>query len=466
MRHPIKLLPLLMGLLLCFGLMSGCAAMKDRTPTSEPTPEPTVEIPANRGEPEMDFTGSDYAELAERLPELTELQNAELGEIRMSPSQLRSLMELRPDVAFSGRFTAAGGSHTLDETVMDLRSADKEALEEYFAWAACMPRLDSIELGTGAADDGRIPWEALASLREARPELKVSYAFTLFRQDFTLDSTEMNLNHIKMDDQGALVKAVTACMPKLTLLDMDSCGVDDEHMAEIRDALPNAEVIWRIWFGDSEEGRFGYSVRTNVTKILASNPGAGGELTPENTQSLKYCTKVKYLDLGHNSYLREIDFLRYMPDLEILVLAMADFYDISPLENCSKLRYAELQTSSLSDLRPLTGLKNLTDLNICYCFALHDISPLYEMPWLKRLWIGCLSPVPAEQVEHFREIAPECEVNTEAEDPTTEGWRYIGYTEWGETKLAPAYQELRDVMGYDNAPACYAYTVNDPLYYG
>ena len=155
-----------------------------------------------------------------------------------------------------------------------------------------------------------------------------------------------------------------------------------------------------------------------------------------------------------------------MPDLEILVLALDDFYDISPLESCPKLRYAELQTSSLSDLRPLSKLKNLTDLNICYCFALHDISPLYELPQLKRLYIGCLTPVPEEQVEQMRKIAPDCEINTEVEDPTTGDWRYMGHTAWGETILAPAYQELREVMGYDQAPGCYAYSYNDPYYYG
>lgn len=457
---------LVLGALLSAGLLSGCGLSGASPETPVPTPEPTVEIVIDRGQPEMDFTSAGYEDLRSRLPELTELKTATLREDSLSPEQLRKLMDLRPDVTFLYRFHVGGQSGSLDNTELDLSLAQTEELESWLSWALCMPKLRSIELGQGAADDGRIPWETLAKLRTARPELRVNYSFTLCRQEFTLDSTEMNLNHNRMDDQGALVKAITACMPRLEVLDMDFCGVDDEHMAEIRDALPNTEVIWRIWFGETGGGLAGYSVRTNVTKILASNPGIGGELTPENTQSLKYCTKVKYLDLGHNSWLREIDFIRYMPDLEILVLALNDFYDISPLESCTKLRYAELQTSSLSDLRPLSKLKNLTDLNICYCFALHDISPLYELPQLKRLYIGCLTPVPEEQVEQMRKIAPDCEIDTEVVDPTTGGWRYTGHTEWGETILAPAYQELREVMGYDQAPGCYAYSYNDPLYYG
>ena len=454
-------------LLLCAVLLSGCSLSGLRlNPKAEPKPEPTEEIEVYRGESEMDFTSSNYEELRARLPELTDLKIATIREDSLSPEQLWTLMKLRPDVKFLYRFHVNGKNCDLTETELDLRETEHDELASWLAWAVCMPELRSVELGQGEADDGWIPWETLARLCVERPELSVRYSFKLYKEEFTLESTEMNLRHKKIEDQGALVKVITACMPKLQVLDMDFCGVDDEHMAEIRDALPNTEVIWRIWFGETGGGLAGYSVRTNVTKILASNPGIGGELTPENTQSLKYCTKVKYLDLGHNSWLREIDFVRYMPDLEMLVLALDDFYDISPLEACTKLRYAELQTSSLSDLRPLSKLKNLTDLNICYCFALHDISPLYELPQLKRLYIGCLTPVPEEQVEQMRKIAPDCEINTEVEDPTTGDWRYMGHTAWGETILAPAYQELREVMGYDQAPGCYAYSYNDPYYYG
>ena len=36
-----------------------------------------------------------------------------------------------------------------------------------------------------------------------------------------------------------------------------------------------------------------------------------------------------------------------MPDLEMVVLAMGDWFDASPLENCTKLRYAELQREAI-----------------------------------------------------------------------------------------------------------------------
>ena len=455
---------LVLSLALVPCLLAGCAGPRHAAPdpTPMPTPEPTVEI--YRGEPEMDFTGVSYEELCEQLPQLTQLRKAHFAEDSLSAEQIRSIQTLRPDVELDYDFTVNGKPGSISFTRLDLRTADNAGMKNWLEWALCMPQLKTVELGSGAADDGHVPWEALATLRAARPELEIRYAFTLYGQDFTLESTEMNLTHIPIDDQGALVKAVTACMPRLGYLDMDSCGVDDEHMAEIRDALPQAKVVWRIWFGERGGGLVGYSVRTDVERILASNPGLGGELTPENTRSLKYCTKVKYLDLGHNSYLRDIDFVRYMPDLEAVILAMGNWFDASPLENCTKIHYAELQTTSLSDLRPLTKLKNLEDLNLCYCYALHDITPLYELPQLKRLYLGKLTPVPAEQIEKMREIAPNCQINTTTLDPTEEKWRYLGQDQFGVNELAPSYKWLREVMLYDQAPAAYAYPYNDPLY--
>ena len=431
-------------MLLAAALLSGCGAATPASAQPVETPEPSEEIVIYRGEAEMDLSDKSPDELRQCLPELSNLKEAKLNADTLSAEELGELQALRPDVRFLFQVTLNGKTCDPETEKLDLAGANGKTMREAFAWAAYLPKLKSLELGEGDAADNSIPWAELAKLRAERPDLRVKYEFTLYGQEFSLDSEEMNLTHIPMDDQGALVKAVTDCMPKLRYLDMDSCGVDDEHMAEIRDAHPEANVVWRIWFGDTLEGRAGYSVRTDVDRILASNPGIGGELTPENTKSLKYCTKVKYLDLGHNSYMSSIDFVRYMPDLEATVLAMGNWSDVSPLASCPKLRYAELQTTCINDLRPLARLKNLTDLNLCYNFALHDISPLYEMTQLKRLYLGMYTPVPAEQVAELQRRIPGCEINTTTDNPT--------------------YEWLREVMRYEEAPGSYAYSYNDPLY--
>jgi hypothetical protein len=326
-----------------------------------------------------------------------------------------------------------------------------------------LPELTKVELGScGDAASSPMNWGSLAALEGACPQAEFRYSFTLYGKRFDLQSTEMDLNHITMNDEGALVKQVALCMPRLSYLDMDFCEVSDEAMADIRDSLPQAEVVWRIWFGN---GRTGYSVRTNVTRILASNPDRAGNLDPEHCKSLKYCTKVVYLDLGHNDKMTDISFVSYMPDLEVAILGMGGFSDISALADCPKLEYLELQTAGVTDLRPLSGLKNLRHLNLCYSFSLTDITPLYELTELERLWLGMFDPIPPEQIEEMQRRAPNCVINTTTEDPTGGGWRYTGTDNGGHGVLHPRYQELWDQFNYGAAPRCYSYYNNDPLYY-
>ena len=408
----------------------------------------------------LDLSGLSEAQLLELLPDLRylpELETLELGSGTLHVETLQELAQAFPALTLDYRFTLGGQSHSLDETGLDL-SAGVNA-QELLPWLPCMTALKWVELGRGDAETGPVDWQELAAMQQAAPWAEFRYAFTLYDKDFTLQDSVMDLNHIKMQDQGALVLQVASCMPQLRTLDMDFCEVDDEHMAAIREALPQTEVIWRIWFGRN------YTARTDAERILASNPDRGGDLTKANTESLKYCTKVKYLDLGHNLELEDISFVANMPDLEIAVLAMNQWSDARPLLNCPKLWYLEMQTGACSDLRPIAELKNLKHLNICYCLALRDMSPIYDLD-LDRLWVGSISPIPHEQVEEYHRRHPNCEINDTCVDPTTEGWRYKGWDEYGMTIIDPAYRVLRDVFGYNEEQTTYNYPQNDPKYFG
>ena len=413
------------------------------------------------GAQEIDLSGLDSRYLRASLPllqYLPALKTAELGSEEangLTPELVQAFQEAYPELRFNCRVQTGLGSCDLNVTELDLSEA--ESAEKLIPWLPCLEQLRHVELGSGDAENNRIPWSEIAAMEQAAPQAEFDYAFSLYGESFTLQDTQMNLHHIDIEDQGALVKEITACMPRLNYLDMDFCGVDDEHMAEIRDALPNATVVWRIWFG----GR--YTARTDTERILASNPDRGGELTKENTASLKYCTKVKYLDVGHNLELDDISFVSYMPDLEVAVLAMNQWTDARPLLSCPKLEYLEMQTGACSDLRPIGQLKNLKHLNICYCLALRDISPIYDLD-LDRLWVGCISPIPEEQVAEYHRRHPLCEINTTAVDPTTEGWRYKGWDEFGMTIIDPRYRLLRDQFEYDEMQTSYNYIENDPKY--
>ena len=436
-------------------------AEADPTPTPEPTPAGIVLSGGVFPEETEELTAVVTAEDLALLEGFPNLRKADLRG-SLCRKEIAAWAIAHPAVRVSCEAELSDGTVLAADT-RELTLPDSAPGEDLLALAV-LRELQTVELGACEdASESPLDWEALAAAEQALPETEFHYAFTLYKKHFDLQSTEMDLNHIAMSDEGALVKKVALCMPGLTLLDMDFCQVSDEAMAQIRDSLPNAEVVWRIWFGDNRVS--GYSVRTNVTKILASNPGIGGELTPENTKSLKYCTKVKYLDLGHNDQLTDISFVSCMPDLEVAVLSMGGFRDLSPLADCPKLEYLELFTGAVSDLRPLSGLKNLRHLNLAWSFALTDITPLYELTELERLWLGRFDPVPREQIEEMQRRAPNCEINISTGNPTEDGWRYTGQDEWGYSIAHPRYALLRKQFDYGNAPYCYSYIPYDPLYY-
>ncbi len=390
------------------------------------------------------------------LDQLPELQKADFSGSDCV-DEIYQWAQAHPNVKVKYTVTLPDGQVVSNsEQNLDLSMLTDSAVSDTVQALAYLPKLSSIQLGS---ERNELGWASVRAIMDACPNASVSYSFQLYGKEFSTVDTTINLSHIPVEDGGAQVMQAMACMPNLVSVDMDSCGVSNEDMAAIRDTYPDVKVIWRVWFGDA------YSVRTDVERILASQPSVGGMLTRDNTEALKYCTDVKYLDIGHNEELDDISFVAYMTKLEVAILAMDYWSDATPLANCTELEYLEMQTTLCTDLTPLSGLKNLRHLNVAYIPDLEDISPLYSLTGLERLWVGCYNHVPHEQIEQMRAAAPNCEVNdTVYDDPTGGRWRYVDYNPDAYVFiLHPRYIELREQFGYTKAD--FSFCWNDPLYY-
>lgn len=347
---------------------------------------------------------------------------------------------------------------------LDLSALTHEEVPEAIALLKTLPALETVELGEERPDGP--DWADIRALEDAAPQAAFHYRFTLWKRGFTLQDEELDLNHLHVREEGVpLVREVLACMPKLRWLCMDSCKVSNESMAAIRDDFPEIEVVWRIWFGKC------YSVRTDVEKILASQAGIGGNLTSrELNEELIYCTKLKYLDLGHNWEIRDLSFLSYMPELEVLILAINHVGDLTPIADCPKLEYIELFMTDICDLTPLSELHGLRHLNIGMCEKLADITPLYGLE-LERLYIGTKTLVPREQMEEYARLHPDCEVDMTHEDTSIGAWRYTTAhdndpeymaQDYYLAGCAPRYALLRVQFGYHGENSDYSFSWKDP----
>ena len=373
---------------------------------------------------------------------LRKLRLMRFGEVggRISVSDMQQVHDVWPDTEC--QFSAVIGGKVYDgaATSLDLRDARHEDAQALAMVLSCMKKLTFVELGS--EDSGSIPWADIALWKDKCRDVQFRYSFTLYGRRVDLDTETLDYRGIPIRDNGNALFSVLSCMNHCTLVDLDSTGIADSSLEELRSRFPDTKIVWRVWFGEN------YSVRTDVEKILASKPTVGGMIS--DASMLRYCTDVKYLDLGHNDELQDLSFVSAMPKLEVLIIAMTAITDISPLQNCPKLEYVEFNSTNISDLTPLQGCTGIHHLNIAGCPKIRDITPLYGMTELERLWIGRDTPVPAEQVQRMREIVPACKINTTTDDPHGDAWRFTDYDpEIPKYYWVPRYELLREQMGYN-----------------
>ena len=147
--------------------------------------------------------------------------------------------------------------------------------------------------------------------------------------------------------------------------------------------------------------------------------------------------------------------------LFLAILAMCGWSDATPLTNCPELEYLEMFGTECTDLRPLAKLHNLKHLNIAGIVDIEDVSPLFGMTQLERLYLGSMNRVPNEQADELRRHLPNCEVDTLVyDDPTGGHWRWDG-----DGNIVPRYYLLRMQFGYYEDDA-FSFWWNDPLYDG
>ena len=411
---------------------------------------------------ELDLSSADHGNVLEcavalnYLPNVTavDLGSEFLSDTPVTPEDINTLTTSYPGVRFSYALDLAGITTDIGAESIDLSSLDSQSLSACIDKLGYMTSLKTVRLGSEGSS--ALTLDDAGKIADKVPRADIEYSFFLYGKEVNTADEKIDINHTPVDDNADAVISALKCMKKCRTLDMDYCGVSNERMEEIRDMFPDTEVIWRIWFGDV------YSVRTDNERILASRPSVGGMLDNSVNGILKYCTKVKYLDLGHNDALTDISFVKYMPDLEVFIIAINQcITDISPLSACKKLEYLEINTTCISDISCLKELTGLHHVNIGNTHVT-DISPLFGCKDMERLWIGMYTVVPAEQVEEMQRIAPNCLINTTVDDPHGDEWRWDFYDpDTFVYHYVPRYDLLRTQLGYTYSE--YSYYWKDPL---
>lgn len=369
-----------------------------------------------------------YSILNTSLPYLPQLQDIYLTKTCLTGQELETLKNAFPDREFRYSLDILGTEYDQDAEEADLTSLTPEQLETVTALVARLPKVTAIDL-TGSS----LSVTDVNTIMDAFPEASVQYSFQLFGQEVSTETERLDFTGQQIGNDGAeTIRQALAIMPKCTYLKLENCGMSNEVLGGIQSDFPGTKIVWRISFGGQ------YSLLTDET-TLRTVYGVDNS----HNEYLKYCTSLKYIDMGHNEYLSDISFASYMPDLEILILSGAPIQNVDALANCKNLVFLEMANCAyLEDISALKNCEKLRFLNIGFT-RVTDITPIWDLP-LERF--VCLGPKMDKEIQTaYEEEHPDCWARFSGSDPLSLGWKYddVGITR------SEYYQFIREVFDLD-----------------
>ena len=211
------------------------------------------------------------------------------------------------------------------------------------------------------------------------PDITIVCKTSVYGVEFDSSTEFLDLNKIKIKDLSDLELALSI-FPNIKTVEMCSCQLENEVIAEFRDRHPDKKIVWAIRF-------WNYVLRTDAQ---AFSTLAGDKKRHINTELaepiFKYCTELRGLDLGHNS-ITDISGITNLKKLHTLILADNWISDISPLAELKELTFLEIQHNKIQDVSPLTELPLLEDVYMVYN-PVKNMSTLAKCPKMRKLYIS------------------------------------------------------------------------------
>ena len=349
---------------------------------------------------ELDVTGVTDGEL-ELLQLLPELKTLHLKNPEADPETVAQLRSTYPKADISWEVEIAGVSFPDDTKEVDLSAVLESSAAQTAAGTAA---------GTQTAAGAQTTTKTQATTGNAtgtqstKETKSTAPAVTL-----NLEDLEKKMSYLSDAKQVFLGK----------------CGLDNEELAALRERVRDSyKLVWTVQLGKK------LTARTDDTTFMPVREHVYYFLD-EDAYNLRYCEDMLCVDVGHMG-LTNIDFVKGMPHLQILILAHnGQLQDISPISSCKELIFLELDWSAVKDFTPLVGCTSLEDLNIGLTYP--SVEPLMQMTWLKNLWM-----VDRGGAYQLSQALPDTKIVASADVTVGAGWRNL-----------PNYYKMRDMLGME-----------------
>lgn len=349
---------------------------------------------------ELDVTGVTDGEL-ELLQLLPELKTLHLKNPEADPETVAQLRSTYPKADISWEVEIAGVSFPDDTKEVDLSAVLESSAAQTAAGTAAGTQTAAGAQTTAKTQTTTGTATGTQSTKETQ---STAPAVTL-----NLEDLEKKMSYLSDAKQVFLGK----------------CGLDNEELAALRERVRDSyKLVWTVQLGKK------LSARTDDTTFMPVREHVYYFLD-EDAYNLRYCEDMLCVDVGHMG-LTNIDFVKGMPHLQILILAHnGQLQDISPISSCKELIFLELDWSAVKDFTPLVGCTSLEDLNIGLTYP--SVEPLMQMTWLKNLWM-----VDRGGAYQLSQALPDTKIVATANATVGAGWRNL-----------PNYYKMRDMLGME-----------------
>ena len=360
-------------------------------------------------------------ELLDYLPQLSRVNAADCTDY----DQLLALQQRRPDCQVL--YTVTINGETYDQDTSELSFSEKQPgygeLNQALAW---LPQLQTLHF-----EQPQLSGQELTALREAYPDVAITWVKDAFGTTYRDDVTEIELSKMYFSslDEVEQQASFFPALEKLVLLD---CGYDeknlfdDETLAAFREKMrPAYKVVWSMYL-------YGMTIRTDDLYFMPNKYGVkvSNYLLPR----LRYCEDMLCVDLGHHNIV-DLSFVEGMPHLKYFICIDSNLLYIEPLGTCKELIYCELFWTPISDFTPLLGCTALEDLNVARTKG--DPLVFKDMPWLKNLYVNGFAIKPSERAE-LEAALPNTNIKYCDYELTANGWRDL-----------PNYFAMRELLGME-----------------
>lgn len=349
---------------------------------------------------ELDVTGVTDGEL-ELLQLLPELKTLHLKNPEADPETVAQLRSTYPKADISWEVEIAGVSFPDDTKEVDLSAVLESSAVQTAAGTAAGTQTAAGAQTTAKTQTTTGTATGTQSTKETQ---STAPAVTL-----NLEDLEKKMSYLSDAKQVFLGK----------------CGLDNEELAALRERVRDSyKLVWTVQLGKK------LTARTDDTTFMPVREHVYYFLD-EDAYNLRYCEDMLCVDVGHMG-LTNIDFVKGMPHLQILILAHnGQLQDISPISSCKELIFLELDWSAVKDFTPLVGCTSLEDLNIGLTYP--SVEPLMQMTWLKNLWM-----VDRGGAYQLSQALPDTKIVASADVTVGAGWRNL-----------PNYYKMRDMLGME-----------------